>query len=68
MVVSDENRTINKETVLILVIYDNTGSLLTIGGALIRGGAVNWQITVCKESRPLPGLGNSKRLSLDVRQ
>ncbi len=31
---------------LILVSYDKTGSLQTTGGALIRGGALNWQITV----------------------
>ncbi len=29
-----------------LVCYGWTGSLQTIGGALIRGGAVNWRITV----------------------
>ncbi len=39
-----EKRTIFKETVLILVRYDRAGFLQTIGGALIRGGALNWQI------------------------
>ena len=41
-----ENRTIIKETTSILAIYDGFGFLQTIGGALIRGGALNWQITV----------------------
>ena len=41
-----ENRTIIKETMSILVIYDGFWSLQTIGGALIKGGALNWQITV----------------------
>ena len=31
---------------LILVGFDRTWSLQTIGGALIRGGALNWQIMV----------------------
>ncbi len=41
-----ENRTIIKETTSILAICDGFGFLQTIGGALIRGGALNWQITV----------------------
>ncbi len=35
-----ESGSIIKETVLILVSYDKTGSLQTVGGALIRGGAL----------------------------
>ncbi len=41
-----ENQTIIKESVLILASYNKTGSLQNIGGSLIRGGALNWQITV----------------------
>ncbi len=39
-----ENRTIIKETMSILAIYDSIGSPQIIGGALIRGGTLNWQI------------------------
>ncbi len=39
-----------KETVSNLVSYNRTGFLQTIGGALIRGGAINWQITVSTSS------------------
>ncbi len=45
-----ENRTIIKEIMSILAIYDSLGSPQTIGGALIRGGALNWQITVVRNS------------------
>ncbi len=41
-----ENRTIINKTVSILLSYNKTGSLQIIGGALIRGGALNGQITV----------------------
>ena len=37
---------ISKDTVLIFVSYDKTVPLQILGGALIRGGALNWQITV----------------------
>ncbi len=41
-----ENRSIIKETMSILAIYDSIRFLQTKGGALIREGALNWQITV----------------------
>ncbi len=48
-----ENRTIIKETASILVIYGNIGLFQTIGGALIRGGALNRQNTVSENSSDL---------------
>ncbi len=41
-----ENRTIIKETMSILAIYDSIGFLQTIGSTLVRGGALNRHITV----------------------
>ena len=51
-----ENRTIINEFVLILVSYDRTWSLQTVGGALIRGGALNGQITVGTTQETFLGL------------
>ncbi len=41
-----ENQTIIEESVAILAIYDSIGFLQTKGGTVIRGGTLNWQITV----------------------